>query len=78
MLLNRGHKSDIGAQEAEKILDCPVAATFPNDYRTVRRATTDASLIDKRSDLGDAYLAFARMLTGAEAEKKSFLGLFRK
>ena len=38
-LLNRGHKSDIGAPEAEKILECPVAATFPNDYKVVRRAT---------------------------------------
>ncbi len=78
VLLNRGHKSDIGAREAERILDCPVAATFPNDYKAVRRATTDASFIDKRSDLGEAYLAFSRMLTGAEAEKKSFAGLFRK
>ncbi len=46
-LLNRGHKSDIGAPEAEKILEFPVAATFPNDYKVVRRATTDASFVDK-------------------------------
>ncbi len=77
-LLNRGHKSDISPQDAERILDCPVAATLPNDYKTVRRATADASLIDKRSDLGAAYLAFSKKLTGAEAEKKSFMGLFRK
>jgi MinD-like ATPase involved in chromosome partitioning or flagellar assembly len=77
-VLNRGHKSDIGAQEAERLLGCPVAMTFPNDYKSVRRATADASLIDLRSDLGGAYLAFSRMLTGAEAEKKSFMGLFRK
>jgi MinD-like ATPase involved in chromosome partitioning or flagellar assembly len=79
-LLNRGHKIDIGPQEAERILDCPVAITFPNDYKTLRRATTDASPIDKRSDLGQAYLAFSRMLAGApvEAEKRPFMGLFRK
>lgn len=77
-VLNRGHKTDIGAQEAERILECPVAMTFPNDYKTVRRSTADASCIDKRSDLGEAYLAFSRKLTGAEAEKKSFMGLFRK
>jgi Flp pilus assembly CpaE family ATPase len=77
-LLNRGHKSDIGAKDAERMLDCPVAMTFPNDYRTVRRASTDAGVIDKRSDLGEAYFAFSRMLTGAEAEKKSFMGLFRQ
>jgi pilus assembly protein CpaE len=80
-LLNRGHKSDIGPQDAEQILGCPVAMTFPNDYKVVRRATTDASFIDKRSDLGEAYLAFCRMLTGTEEEagkKSSFMGRFRK
>jgi MinD-like ATPase involved in chromosome partitioning or flagellar assembly len=77
-LLNRGHKTDINPQEAEQILACPVAMTFPNDYKTVRRATTDFSFIDKRSDLGEAYLGFCRMLTGAEADKKSFMGRFRK
>jgi MinD-like ATPase involved in chromosome partitioning or flagellar assembly len=77
-LLNRGHKSDIGPKDAERILDCPVTMTFPNDYKAVRRATADVNIIDKRCDLGEAYLAFSRMLTGAEAEKKSLMGLFRK
>jgi len=77
-LLNRGHKSDIGPKDAERILDCPIAMTFPNDYKAVRRATADANIIDKRCDLGEAYLAFSRMLTGEEAEKKSLMGLFRK
>ncbi len=78
-LLNRGHKTDIGPEEAERILGCPVAMTFPNDYKTVRRSTTDAKSIDKRSELGEAYLAFCRKLTGAQqTEKKSFMGLFRK
>ena len=77
-LLNRGHKNDIGSKDAERILDCPVATTFPNDYKAIRRATIDGSFIDPRSDLGEAYLAFSRILTGAEAEKKSFMGLFRK
>ena len=61
-MLNRGHKTDIGPQEAERILECPVAMTFPNDYKAVRRSTTDASCVDKRSDLGEAYLAFSRKL----------------
>jgi Flp pilus assembly CpaE family ATPase len=76
VLLNRGHKSDIGPQEAARVLDCPVAATFPNDYKTVRRAALDASSVDKRSHLGEAYLAFSKMLTGAETGKTS-RGLFR-
>jgi MinD-like ATPase involved in chromosome partitioning or flagellar assembly len=75
-LLNRGHKSDIGAKDAEKILGFPVAATFPNDYRAVRKAITDGVFTDTRSDLGQAYLGFAKMLAGIEQEKKS--SWFRK
>jgi pilus assembly protein CpaE len=71
-LLNRGHKSDIGAKDAEQMLGCPVAATLPNDYRAVRKAIAESSFIDRRSELGQAYLAFARRLAGAESEKKSW------
>jgi len=77
VLLNRGHKDDIGAPDAERILDCPVAITFPNDHKAVRRAA-DGGFIDKRSDLGKAYLAFSRMLTGVEVQKKSLMGMFRR
>lgn len=76
-LLNRGQKNGIGPKDAERILDRPIAMTFPNDYKTVQRATTDASVIDKRSELGKAYVAFSRMLVGEEPEK-SLIGLFRK
>ena len=71
-LLNRGHKSDMGAKDAEQMLECPVAATFPNDYKGIRRAMIDGSFVESRSDLGQAYLGFARLLTGVEAEKKSW------
>jgi MinD-like ATPase involved in chromosome partitioning or flagellar assembly len=73
-LLNRGHKSDINAKEAEQILGFPVAATFPNDYKAMKRTTADGSFIDTRSDLGQAYLSFGRALTGVEEKK----GWFRK
>jgi len=75
-LLNRGHRSDIGAKDAENMLECPVAATFPNDYKAVRRAMAEGGYVDTRSDLGEAYLAFSKMLMGVEAEKKS--SWFRK
>lgn len=79
VLLNRGHKSDIGPKDAEGILECPVAATFPNDYKAVQRAITEGSFVDARSELSDAYLGFSRMLFGMEVEKKkSSWGLFRK
>jgi Flp pilus assembly CpaE family ATPase len=70
-LLNRGHKNDIGAKEAEQILECPVAATFPNDYKAIRKALADGAFLDARSDLRQAYVAFAGLLTGIEVEKKS-------
>ena len=75
-LLNRGHKSDIGAKDAEKLLGFPVAATFPNDYRAVRKAISEGVFTDTRSDLGQAYLGFAKMVLGMEQEKKS--SWFRK
>jgi pilus assembly protein CpaE len=77
VLLNRGHKSDMNAKDAEQMLERPVAMTFPNDYKAVRRTITEASPLEKRSDLGEAYITFSRMLTGGEAEKKSFMGMFR-
>jgi len=76
VLHNRAHKNDIGARDAERILDCPVATALPNNYKALRRATTDEGVIDERSDLGEAYLAFSRMRTGMEAEKKSSSGCF--
>jgi Flp pilus assembly CpaE family ATPase len=77
-LLNRWHRSDISPKKAEGILNCPVAATFPNDYRAVQHAIKDAGSIDVRSNLGQAYLAFSKMLSGEEPEKRSLMGLRRK
>jgi MinD-like ATPase involved in chromosome partitioning or flagellar assembly len=76
-LLNRGHKSDIGPKDAEQILGCAVAATFPNDYKAIRRAITEAGSIDMRSELGQAYLAFSRMLMGVETVEKKSSSWFR-
>lgn len=77
-LLNRGQRRDIGPEEAAGILGCPVAATFPNDYKVVQRAIQHASSVHARSALGKAYLAFAKALIGEESEKRSFMGLRRK
>lgn len=77
-LLNREHRDDLGAKEAERILECSVALTFPNDYRAVQKAVKNASPIDSRTSLGEAYATFSRMLCGLEADKKPFLGLFRR
>jgi hypothetical protein len=81
VILNRAHKNDIGPKDAEQILDCPVATIFPNDYKAVRRATIEASLIESGSDLRVAYRGFSKMITGMQdksSDKKSFMGIFRK
>jgi Flp pilus assembly CpaE family ATPase len=75
-LLNRGHKNDMGAKDAEEILECPVAATFPNDYKAMRKAGANGGFIEGRSELGQAYLSFGKMIAGVEEEKKS--SWFRK
>ena len=61
----------MGAKDAEKILEFPVAATFPNDYKAIRRATANGGFVEMRSDLGQSYLSFARSLTGIGLEKKA-------
>jgi pilus assembly protein CpaE len=70
-LLNRGHRNDMDAKEAEKILECPVAATLPNDYKGIRKATVEGSFVESRSDLGQAYLALGRTLMGVGMAKKA-------
>ena len=57
-LLNRGHKDDMGAKDAGKILEYPVAATIPNDYKAMRKANANGCFVEARSDLGQAYVAF--------------------
>jgi MinD-like ATPase involved in chromosome partitioning or flagellar assembly len=78
VLLNREHSSDLGQKDAERILGYPVAATFPNDYKTVQKAVKEAGFIDTRSHLGGAYAVFSKILAGVEVEKKSFMGMFRR
>jgi pilus assembly protein CpaE len=77
-LLNREHRDDLGAKDAEQILGVPIARSFPNDYRAVQKAVKEARFIDPRSSLGEAYLAFSKTLCGVAEEKKGFMGLFKR
>lgn len=70
-VLNRGHRDDMGAKDAEKILECPVAATIPNDYKAMRKASANGCFVEPRSDVGQAYLTLGRVLTGMEVKKAS-------
>jgi Flp pilus assembly CpaE family ATPase len=65
-VLNRWHKHDLSADDVEKILQHPVAATIRNDYRIVQRVISEARALDTSNDLGAAFLEFACMLAGED------------
>src|SRR5579884_14039 len=77
VVLNRWHKHDMSRENAEEVLGHPVVATFRNDYQTVQQAIVKAVPVGPGSDLGEAYLKFARTLTGTQP-KKGFMNLFRR
>ena len=79
-ILNRWHKHDLSADDVEKILHHPVAATIRNDYKMVQRLISEARALDTDNDLGAAFLDFARGLMGEavpERPKVSRFSLFR-
>jgi pilus assembly protein CpaE len=75
-ILNRWHKHGLTADDVEKILLHPVAATIGNDYRTIQRAITEARALDIDNDLGAAFLEFACMLVGQTNTNKPKVSRF--
>jgi Flp pilus assembly CpaE family ATPase len=63
-ILDRWHKHDLSADDVEKILRHPVAATINNDYRMVQRMISEARALGTDNDLGAAFLEFACGLVG--------------
>jgi Flp pilus assembly CpaE family ATPase len=63
-VLNRWHKHDLSADDVERILRHPVAATIRNDYRLVQRLISEARSLEIDNDLGAAFLQFACELAG--------------
>jgi len=82
LLINRTQKrSRISPKEIERLLRVPVAATFPNDYPTVQRATQEGTAVASASDLGKRIQEFARTLaeirvSPTETAKKRLSELF--
>lgn len=81
ILVNRMHPDDPSPQRISEFLRCPVAAVFPNDYRSANAATIAQSFVASNTRLGKSYLAFAEMLAGKKPQPEtrrcpSFLGAF--
>jgi len=62
IIVNRWQKSDISIREVEDLLSTKVAAVLQNDYRGVHSATMAGRAVKPESDLGKAFLNFAKNL----------------
>ncbi len=78
LVVNRTRKSDgIGASDMEKILNCPVRTSLPNDHFSLNRTMTSGVAMDSGSELGKAVESMAGRLAGLNVvEKKRSTGLF--
>jgi pilus assembly protein CpaE len=70
VLLNRVDKrADIGASTMEKLFNCPVYASLPNDYFSLHRVVTLGQPLGPDGDLGKAIENVATRLTGAVSSR---------
>jgi pilus assembly protein CpaE len=83
VILNRTQKKGAFSKEqSEEILGVPVRRCLPNHYVEVTRAIAAGSVVSPRTDLGEAFVQFARELmedrqiAEPAASKKKFLKFF--
>jgi pilus assembly protein CpaE len=71
LLLNRlPRRPALPVAELERILDFPVFATIPNDYRAVTTAHAKARLLEAESAVGASLATMAAKLAGLPEERK--------
>jgi pilus assembly protein CpaE len=71
MVINRVDKrGGLKPSDMEKIFNCPVHATFPNDYRSLDRVVTLGQPLGSDCELGRAIEDFARRLAGVGPGEK--------
>jgi pilus assembly protein CpaE len=77
MLVNRVSKRDgIGTADMEKLFNCPVHTTIPNDYFSLHRVITLGQPLSGGGDLGKVIEGFAAKLAGqGEAAKRGLANL---
>jgi pilus assembly protein CpaE len=68
MLVNRVSRWDgIGVADLEKLFNCPVFSSLPNDYFSLHRAITLGQPLGPEGDLGKSLDALAAKLSGTSA-----------
>jgi Flp pilus assembly CpaE family ATPase len=65
VVLNR-HQSDEPVEEVEELIGRKLAWTLPNDYTSVKAASTEGRRLDPNCPLGRSYRLFAAELAGIE------------
>jgi pilus assembly protein CpaE len=71
IVVNRVDKrDDLGAGNLEKLFNCPVHATLPNDYFSLHRAVTLGQPLGSDGELGKAIEATTARLSGALQDSK--------
>ena len=72
MVVNRVSKRDnISSSDLEKIFNCSIEATFPNDYFSLHRVVTLGQPLGVESDLGRAIEALTTKMAGGGAGRGS-------
>jgi pilus assembly protein CpaE len=66
LILNRYTATFESVDEIQDLLGRQIAIVLPNDYQRLREATLGEGMVDGASELGRAYIAFARHLTGID------------
>ncbi len=71
VLVNRVEKrDDIGTANLEKLFNCPVHASFPNDYFSLHRVVTLGQPLGTEGELGKAIERLAGRLCGVVSDGK--------
>lgn len=71
MVVNRTSKRDgIGVADMEKLFNCPVHSSVPNDYFSLHRVITLGQPLGGDGDLGKAIDSLANKLAGHQAASK--------
>jgi len=64
IVVNRWERSGLSAQDVEGILERPVFATLPNDYKQVKNAILESRLVAAESRFARSCVALAQKLSG--------------
>jgi Flp pilus assembly CpaE family ATPase len=71
IVLNRCERGGLSIQDVEGILERPVFASLPNDYKQVKNAILESRLVCKESRFAKGCRPFAQKLSGLPQEPRT-------